>query len=91
MSKDTYLCMCDAIIAHQAHTRAEHMRRILRVVGETGPRSRNILAGLCDGVDTKGGTLDTMIACGMLVAIGERRGTVYGTPDQARAAKRKAA
>lgn len=89
-NKNAYEQMCEAIIANSPR-RAKAMRRILRVVTETGPRPRTVLTGLCDIADPHGSTVDKMIDCDMLVPIGQRRGTVYGTPEQARAAARRKA
>ena len=52
----------------------DRRRRILRVTGDTGPRSRNVLVGLAGD----SALVEAMIADGSLRKFGSKRGTTYG-------------
>lgn len=56
--------------------------QMLRVVIDSGPRNRRVLVSLhvAAGLEAFAMLLDQ----GVLVAIGKKRGTKYGTPEQAR-------
>lgn len=59
-------------------------RRIMRVVGDTGPRKRTVLVGLAGG---DAGVVKGLVGDGSLVRIGKAKGALYGTPEQRRGAR----
>lgn len=59
----------------------EAYARILRAVIEHGPRKRTVLIGL-GGVAVGKEALQLLLKHGLLVTIGSKRGTTYGTPAQ---------
>lgn len=85
MKYDDY---CAAVIGRHP-TMAATMRRLLAVVREGGPRSMNVLESLAIHINRLLGpkALEKMLATDLLVKIGDRRGSLYGTPYQMRGAK----
>lgn len=57
--------------------------RILRTVVESGPRTRRVLVGV-GGVAAGTEAVKMLLTHGLLVTIGSKRGTKYGTPKQKR-------
>lgn len=57
--------------------------RILRVVKETGPRKRTVLAGLAEHYGERDGEalVRAMARAGELVVYGQKRGATLGAPD----------
>lgn len=55
--------------------------RLLEIVNEGGPRKRRILEHCVKGATS---AFRKLLGRGDLVAIGTKRGTVYGTPQQAK-------
>jgi hypothetical protein len=67
---------------HEIHIRAKRKRRdrILKTIRDSGPRKASVIAAWAGGDETM---LGWLVSCEKLVKIGDKRGAVWGTPEQA--------
>ena len=64
-------------------------RRIVRNIVETGPASRAVIQGLARDDQLGDEILGALLEAGALVMIGDKKGAVYGTPQQKAARPRR--
>lgn len=66
-------------------------RRIVQSIHEAGPASRAVIQGLARDERLGDEILGALLESGALVMIGDKKGAVYGTPEQAgrRATRRR--